>query len=99
MFYVIRDFTVFSMAQPPAGLRPIASWRGELLPPVISRLHESLHAWGELGLSPGPITPDRIWCSTEGALAFAFDDNTPPPPLGHHAVTQQQPTLPTSDPG
>jgi len=89
MFYAIRDHTVFSQPQPPAGLRPIASLHGELAPPVISRLHESLHAWGELGLSPGLITPDRIWCNAEGALAFAFERNAAPPPLSHVGMAQE----------
>ena len=89
MFYAIRDHTVFSQPQPPAGLRPIAALRGELLPPVISQLHASLHAWGELGLSPGPITPDRIWCNAEGALAFAFEHNAAPQPLSHVGIAQE----------
>ncbi|MCL4830741.1 MAG: hypothetical protein KJZ95_25520, partial [Caldilinea sp.] len=63
MFYTIRDRQMHSTVQPPAGMRPILAMRSELLPPVITQLHESLHAWGELGLSPGPITPDRVWCS------------------------------------
>ena len=89
MFYAIRDHTVFSQPQPPAGLRPIASLHGELAPPVISQLHESLHAWGELGISPGPITPDRIWCNAEGALAFAFAQGAAPQPLSHVDMAQE----------
>ncbi len=89
MFYTIRDHTIFSQPQPPAGLRPIVTMRSELLPPVISRLHENLHAWGELGLSPGPITPDRIWCNGEGALAFAFEGHAAPQPLSHVGMAQE----------
>ncbi len=89
MFYAIRDYTVFSQPQPPAGLRPIASLRGEFTPPVISHLHESLHAWSELGLSPGAMTPDRIWCNAEGALAFAFERNAAPLPLSHVGMAQE----------
>lgn len=89
MFYAIRDHTVFPQPQPPAGLHPITALRSGLLPPVISRLHASLHAWGELGLSPGPITPDRIWCNAEGALAFAFERGAAPPPLSHVGMAQE----------
>lgn len=89
MFYTIHDATVFSQLQPPAGLRPLATLRNELLPPVISRLHGSLHAWGELGLAPGPITPERIWCNTEGALAFAFERGAAPQPLTHVGLAQE----------
>ena len=39
--------------------------------------------------SPGPITPDRIWCSTEGALAIAFDYNAAPRPLAHVGMAQE----------
>jgi hypothetical protein len=49
MFYAIRNHTVFSQPQPPAGLRPIAALHGDLLPPVVFKLHESLRAWGRSG--------------------------------------------------
>lgn len=89
MFYAIRDQTVYSMPQPPATLRPIASLRNELRPSVVAKLHESLHAWGELGLSPGVLTPDRIWCNTDGALAFSFEGDNTPRPLAHVGMAQE----------
>lgn len=89
MFYTIRDHMLFSMAQPSAGMRPIASLHRELLPPVISRLHASFRAWAEADLSPGLITPDRIWCTPEGALAFTFDDGSAPLPVSHVGAAQE----------
>jgi hypothetical protein len=93
MFYTIRDRQMHSTVQPPAGMRPILAMRSELLPPVITQLHEGLRAWGELGLSPGPITPDRVWCSvrsqTGAALSFHFDNNTAPRPLSHVGLAQE----------
>ncbi|MFZ1772195.1 MAG: hypothetical protein WAU00_23495 [Caldilinea sp.] len=89
MFYTIRDHTVFSHPQPPAGLHPIAALHSELTPSVISTLHAHLHAWGEMGLSPGPITPDRIWCNTDGALAFVFNGNDTPLPISHVGMAQE----------
>lgn len=93
MFYLICNHQLFSSAQPPAGLRPITAMRSHLLPPIISQLHERLHEWGELGLSPGLITPDRIWCSVadsgEAQLAFRFEPGTSPCPLTHVGLSQE----------
>jgi hypothetical protein len=89
MFYAIRNHTVFSQPQPPAGLRPIAALHGDLLPPVVFKLHESLRAWGDLGLSPGTITPERIWCNAKGALAFIFEHGAAPRPLSHVGMAQE----------
>lgn len=93
MFYTIRDHQMHVTAQPPAGMRPITAMRSQLLPPVITQLHESLHAWGELGLSPGQITPDRVWCSIDSqngaSLAFHFDNNSAPLPLAHVGLAQE----------
>lgn len=89
MFYAIRNHTVFSQPQPPAGLYPIAALHGDLLPPVVFKLHESLRAWGDLGLSPGTITPERIWCNAEGALAFTFEHGAAPRPLSHVGMAQE----------
>ncbi len=50
-----------------------------LLPPVITNLHQNFQAWGALGYSPGPITPNRIWLNADGALAFVR--NCQPKPL------------------
>uniref|UniRef100_A0A7C1FHZ4 Uncharacterized protein n=1 Tax=Caldilinea aerophila TaxID=133453 RepID=A0A7C1FHZ4_9CHLR len=93
MFYIVRNHRLFSSAQPPAGLRPITALRSQLLPPFISQLHERLHEWGELGLSPGPITPDRIWCNVAGSgeaqLAFRFEPGLSPRPLTHVGLAQE----------
>ncbi len=93
MFYTIRNHQLFLSPQPPAGMRPITALRSQLLPPRISQLHERLHEWGELGLSPGPITPDRIWCTLsdgdEAQLAFSFDAGASPRPLTHVGLAQE----------
>jgi hypothetical protein len=89
MFYTIREHRLYPSAQPPAGTRPITALSRGLLPPVISTLHESLHEWGTMALSPGPITPDRIWCNADGALSFVFDDLASPGPLSHVGMAQE----------
>ncbi len=89
MFYTIREHRLFPSAQPPAGMRPITALRTELLPPVISKLHENLHEWGEMNLSPGPMTPDRIWCNSDGALSLIFDDLDSPRALSHVGMAQE----------
>jgi len=91
MFYTVREGRLFSSLQPPATLRPLLALRSELLPPTISQLHASLSAWGAIGLSPGLITPDRIWGSLAGesTLAFSFDPGCSPQPLGHLGMAQE----------
>ncbi|MBU6348572.1 MAG: hypothetical protein KGS73_00325 [Chloroflexi bacterium] len=91
MFYTVREGRLFSSIQPLATLRPLLALRSELLPPTISQLHASLSAWGAIGLSPGLITPDRIWGSLAGesALAFFFDPGCSPQPLGHLGMAQE----------
>jgi len=74
-------------------MRPITALRDALLPPVVTQLHECLREWGEHGLSPGPITPDRVWGSIDSqngaALSFSFDNNTEPRPLAHVGMAQE----------
>lgn len=93
MFYTIRDHQLYPTAQPPVGTRPITALRNELLPPVVTQLYESLHEWGEIGLSPGSITPDRIWCSVAGqggaTLSFAFENGASPRPILHVGMAQE----------
>lgn len=60
-----------------------ATATGRLLPPIITSLHESLYRWQQAGLDPGPLTPDRIWIDSAGALALAFKRDQNPEPLGH----------------
>ena len=89
MFYSIVDHTVHSTPQPPAGMRPIAAVAGQLLPPAITDLHHGLRAWGEIGLSPGVISPERVWCSADGRLAFDFAPKAAPSPVAHVGLAQE----------
>jgi len=89
MFYSIVAHTLHSTSQPPAGTRPIAAMAGQWLPPTISDLHYALHAWGEMGLSPGSIVPERVWCGSDGLLAFDFAPNRTPSPVAHVGLAQE----------
>lgn len=66
---------------PPAGVKPLKHNLGFLLPPLISELHASFHAWGVIGYSPGPLSPNRVYCNADGLVAFYFDDSDKPLPL------------------
>lgn len=82
-FFWIDGTTVRSAPAAPTALRPIETWRGELLPPLVSAWHRSFKTWADLGLSPGLATPDRIRAGQDGALAFQFARNEQPQPISH----------------
>jgi len=89
MFYSIVAHTVHTTPQPPSSMRPIAAMAGQLLPPTITDLHYGLRAWGEIGLSPGSILPERVWCSSDGLLAFDFAPKRTPAPVAHVGLAQE----------
>ena len=77
----VRRGVIRRHAQPPRGFVRLLEHPGLLLPPIVSALHESFFAWGLAGYSPGPVTPERIWCTPQGHVAVAFDDRLTPQPL------------------
>ena len=89
MFYSVDNHVVHALPQPPVDLGPIAATAGQLLPPAITNLHHSLRAWGDLGLSPGAVTPHRVWCSADGRLAFDFAPGVSPAPVAHVGLAQE----------
>jgi hypothetical protein len=79
-YFSIQNQQLVSAPQPPAGAYPL--WqRVQMLPPLISQMHENFQAWGRLGLSPGPIIPRRVWVGVDGALAFQVAGDAQPRPL------------------
>lgn len=88
-FYFIRDNTLVSASQPPAGAQPIAQLGETLLPPIVTELHHSLHAWGKLGKRPGLLTADRTWATTEGTLVVSFAEGETPYPLLHIGMARE----------
>jgi hypothetical protein len=78
---VVRHATARSAI--PVGMRPIGRDPERLLPPRITELHRNFAAWGMIGLSPGPIVPQRVWIDEKGIPAFAFPDTIEPRPLTH----------------
>jgi hypothetical protein len=70
VFYFIQGEKLSSASFPPASYRRLYG-TPQLLPPLITELHRSFRAWGELGYRPGPIAAERIWFGTEGELAIA----------------------------
>ncbi len=63
---------VHETSAPPAESRPLNQATALLLPPLISHLHTSFHAWQMAGLSPGPVIPERLWINPAGGLAVKF---------------------------
>ncbi len=80
-YFFIHDKTVAHTSLPPAGMAPFAQRTEQLLPPLITTLHRNFQAWGALGLSPGPVTADRIWFGVDGNLAFRFNRAAAPASL------------------
>jgi hypothetical protein len=94
MFYQISQGQLAASEQPVASIVPIAAAVATLLPaPVqsaaVSELHHSFYEWGALGLSPGVIVAERVWCNAAGALAFYFHDRRPPQPLTHVGLARE----------
>lgn len=79
-YFVEQQRLVYSKV-PPAGVKPLKHNLGVLLPPLISELHASFHAWGQLGYSPGPISDRNVYFSEHGRVAFGFAEKDKPRPL------------------
>lgn len=67
--------------RPPADSRPLAEAAELLLPPLITALHHSFCLWQMAHLSPGPLTPARIWINPAGGLAVRFANGQRPQTL------------------
>ena len=80
-YYFVEQQRLVYHEKPPAGAKPLKHNLALLLPPLVSELHASFHAWGRLGYSPGELSPHRVYLNAQGLVAFYFDDNTRPQPL------------------
>jgi hypothetical protein len=89
MFYQISQGQLAASEQPAAGMAPIAAAVATLLPLSVTGLQQSFYAWEALGLSPGQIVADRVWCNQDGALAFYFPAAHPPQPLTHVGLARE----------
>jgi hypothetical protein len=63
---------------PPVGSRPFLEATSWLQPALLDALNRSFHAWGAAHLSPGIVTPERIWITVDGTVAFQFAKNQRP---------------------
>ncbi|NJN81001.1 MAG: hypothetical protein HC802_01065 [Caldilineaceae bacterium] len=80
-YYFIDAGEVQTAAQPPASARQLGEDPTQLLPPLVTNLHEALRTWGEAGVSPGPITARSFWFQADGKIGFELVQ--PPQPLTH----------------
>ncbi|MCE7981080.1 MAG: hypothetical protein DYG89_07810 [Caldilinea sp. CFX5] len=85
-YYSIAQQRLHHQEETPAGFRPLKHNLGLLLPPLVSELHVSFRAWGELGYSPAPLAPKRVYLNAAGQLAFWFDDEYKPQPLSQVGI-------------
>lgn len=65
--YISQDTFVESV-QPPDGAQPFLERASALLPPQIGALHRSFSLWGQLGIAPGPVVPERLWIGPGNSL-------------------------------
>lgn len=74
--------------RPPAQSRPLLEAADWLLPPIITDLHLAFARWTRHRLSPGPITPQRVWITQQGGLTFHMAAGQFPAQLGPVAAHQ-----------
>ncbi len=80
-YYWVADGQLRINRQPQLDSVPLTHYPEQLLPPMISALHRGFRAWGDIGLSPGEMRPDRIWFNSGGALTIHMRIDFEPRPL------------------
>lgn len=81
-YYTIISDQAMRLAEPPAGAKLLKHNLKLLLPPLVTEMHRSFQAWGEAGLSPGPVNARRTYFNEQGVVAFHFMEGTEPKALG-----------------
>lgn len=89
MYFEAENGQLVATVTLPAGAAPIATVQQQMLPPQITELHRRFRAWGDAGMSPGPVTPARTWCGADGRLYFKFAENDSPQPLTHVGLARE----------
>ena len=89
MFFEADNGQLVATVSPPAGAALLATVQQQLTPAQIGDLHRRFRAWGEAGMSPGPVTPARTWCNSTGRLFFTFDEGHTPQPLTHVGLARE----------
>jgi hypothetical protein len=88
-YLTIRNGELVASSQPPFGATRFVEGAPTLLPPLVTQLHRSLCDWQRLGLSPGPVIPQRIWFDSQGQLTFFFTAADHPLPLMQIGLTRE----------
>ena len=89
MYFEAENGQLVATVTLPAGAAPIATVQQQMLPPQITELHRRFRAWGDAGMSPGPVTPARTWCGADGRVFFEFAENHSPQPLTHVGLARE----------
>lgn len=71
-YYTVKDGALHIDTKPPSGAVPLTHHPERLLPPVVTGLHRGFRTWGDMGLSPGQMRPERVWFSGNGILTIRF---------------------------
>ena len=78
-YWYDKNGTQVVAPQHPDRSRPIPAAIHWLQPELISDLHESFARWLRAKISPGTLTPDRLWIDQNGRLAVRFSSGSPAP--------------------
>lgn len=81
-YYRVHEEKLQIEPRTPSAGKTFVRAAEELLPPQISTLHQEFQAWGQQGLSPGPVLAHRIWIGPNDTLYFQFPVEEKPQPLG-----------------
>jgi hypothetical protein len=87
-YYFTPANDLMATESPPPESKSFAMATHWIAPSTLEPLHRSFAAWGAAHRSPGLVTPERIWLTTMGTVAFHFERNAQPAPqstVGAHA--------------
>lgn len=74
LYRTLKGKAIWTTGAPPEGAQSILLASHAQLQSVLGALHRSLCVWGDVGLSPGYITPARVFVTAEGGVTFAFPE-------------------------
>lgn len=88
-YYYTQNEEITSTLALPATALPFAEGIARVLPPQISDMHMSLARWGQQGMSPGTVTPQRMWLDGAQQVYFGFANGQEPQPLKQTALAAE----------
>lgn len=77
-YYFTASQGLTATSSPPLQSRPLAQATQWIVPQRLEALHRSFSAWGFANRSPGIVSPERIWLTETGLVAFHFKHREQP---------------------